>query len=52
MLFEHELENASNQPRVIYRTLYTESVADQTDHFTNAFVRENIVYSYDVVTTL
>ena len=30
-------------------TLYTESVADQTDHFTDAFVRENVVYGYDIV---
>ena len=33
-------------------TLYTESVEDQTDHFTDAFVRENFVCYYDVVTTL
>ena len=33
-------------------TYYTESVADQTDHFANAFVRENVVYSYDVVVKL
>ena len=32
--------------------LYTESVADQTDHFPNAFVRKNIVYGYEVVATL
>ena len=29
-------------------TLYTESIADQTDHFADAFVRENVVYGYDV----
>ena len=34
------------------RTLYTESVADQTDHFADVFVRENVAYGYDVVTTL
>ena len=28
--------------------LYMESVADQTDHFANAFVCENIAYCYDV----
>ena len=33
-------------------TLYTESVADQTDHFDDVFVRENVAYGYDVVTTL
>ena len=32
--------------------LYTESVADQTDHYTNAFARENIAYGYDIATTL
>ena len=32
-------------------TLYAESAADQTDHFANAFVRENVVYGYDVVMT-
>ena len=31
---------------------YTESVADQTDHFADVFVREKAVYGYDVVTTL
>ena len=29
-------------------TLHTESVADQTDHFADVFVCENVVYSYDV----
>ena len=53
MLFEH----------VLYLTIlkmnpgllawhYTESIAAQTEHFTDAFVRENIVPFYDVVTTL
>ena len=28
-----------------------ESVADQTDHFADVFVRENVAYGYDVVTT-
>ena len=31
---------------------YTESIADQTDHFADVFVRENVAYGYDVVTTL
>ena len=31
-------------------TLHTESVADQTDHFADVFVRENVAYGYDVVT--
>ena len=31
-------------------TLYTESIADQTDHFADVFVRENVAYC-DVVTT-
>ena len=30
-------------------TLYTENVADQTDHFADAFVGENIMFDYDVV---
>ena len=29
-------------------TLYAESAADQTDHFADAFVRENIAYGYDL----
>ena len=29
-------------------TLYTESVADQTDHFADVFVCENVAYGYDV----
>ena len=33
-------------------TLYTESLADQTDHFADVFVRENDAYGYDAVTTL
>ena len=33
-------------------TLYTETVADQTGHFADVFVRENVVCGYDVVTTL
>ena len=32
-------------------TLYTESVADQTDHFANVFVHENVAYSCDDVMT-
>ena len=31
---------------------YTESAVDQTDHFAEAFVRENVASGYDVVTTL
>ena len=33
-------------------TLHTESVADQPDHFADAFVRENIGYCYDIVSVL
>ena len=29
-------------------TLYTECIADQTDHFAHVFVRENFAYGYDV----
>ena len=29
-------------------TLYAETVADQTDHFADVFVRENVAYGYDV----
>ena len=32
-------------------TLYMESVADQTDHFANAIVCENVAYGCDVMTT-
>ena len=32
--------------------LYTESIANQTDHFADVFVRKNFVYGYDFVTTL
>ena len=31
-------------------TLHTESIADQTDHFADIFVRENIAHDYEVVT--
>ena len=34
----------------ICMTLYTESVANQTDHFADIFVLENVAYGYDVVT--
>ena len=37
---------------MICMTLYTESVADQTDHFADVFVCEIIAYGYDVVTRL
>ena len=54
MLFEHgfKLENIWNDPWVICMTLYTESVEDQTDHFADDIVLENLEYGYDVVTTL
>ena len=54
MLFEHgfEPENTENEPCNICMTLYTESIADKIDHFPDAFVREKVVYGYDVVTTL
>ena len=50
MVFEHgfKLENTSNEPCVIYMTLYTESIADQTHHFANVFACENVAYSYDI----
>ena len=28
------------------------NIADQTDHFADVFVRENVAYGYDVMTTL
>ena len=31
-------------------TLYTERIADQTDHFADVSVRENVAYGYDVMT--
>ena len=53
MLFEHafQLENIQNEPWVIYMMLYMESAANQTDHFTDAFVCKNVAYSYDIVMT-
>ena len=39
VLFEHE--NTSNEPCIICMTLYTERIADQTDHFADVFVRVN-----------
>ena len=38
-------------PLDIYMTLYAESTTDQTDHFADAFVRENIAHCYDFVMT-
>ena len=32
-------------------TLYAESAVDQTEYFADAFVRENFVHNYDIVTT-
>ena len=32
-------------------TLYTESVAGETDHSADVFVCENVAYSYDVITS-
>ena len=29
--------------------LYTENIADQTDHLADAFIRENVAYAYDDV---
>ena len=54
VLFEHgcELENTSNEPRVICMMLYMEKVVDQTDHSANAFVREHVAYCYDIMTML
>ena len=44
------LKILKNEPCIIRMTLYTENVADQTDHFADVFVRENVAYGYDVVT--
>ena len=54
MLFEHgfELENTLNKHCVICMTLITESIVDQTDHFTDAFFSEKVTYGYDIVTAL
>ena len=53
VLFEHGLNLKILQMSPgIYMTLYTESIADQTDHFADVFVCENVAYRYDVVTTL
>ena len=45
-----ELENTSNEPCIICMTLYTEHITDQTGHFADVLVRENVVYGYDIVT--
>ena len=39
MLFEHglKLENTSNEPWDLHAFIYTESIADQTDHFAHVF---------------
>ena len=52
VLFEQgsELENTQNEPCIICMTIYTENIADQTYHFTDVFVRENVAYGYDVMT--
>ena len=52
VLFEHrsELENTYNEPCIICMTLYTDSAADQTYHFADVFVRENVTHGYDVMT--
>ena len=42
MLFEHGFESTSNEPLVICMPLY----------FADVFVCKNVVYGYDVVTTL
>ena len=53
VLFEHgsELEILKNEPSIICMRLYTESVADQPDHFADVFVCKNVAYGYDVVMT-
>ena len=33
-------------------TLYAESAANQTHHFADAFICENVGHNYDVVATL
>ena len=33
-------------------TLYAKRAADQTDHFADAFFRENVAQGYDILTTL
>ena len=44
VLFEHgsELEKTYNKPCIICMTLYTESVADQTDHFADVFFAKTL----------
>ena len=36
----------------LFARRYTKSVADQTDHFADDFVRKNVAYGYDFVKTL
>ena len=56
MLFEHPSMglnlNILKMSPALFAGRYTESVADQTDHFADVFVRENVACGYDVVTTL
>ena len=56
LLFEHPSMglnlNILKMSPALFAGRYTESVADQTDHFADVFVRENVAYGYDVVTTL
>ena len=41
-----------NEPCFICMTLYTESAADQTDHFADVFARENVADGYVLVLVL
>ena len=50
LLRKNYSRNFSSIRSAPYMLLYTESVADQPDHFTDAFVRRNVVYGYDVTT--
>ena len=45
-------KSGDSRAGVICIKLYTESVVDQTNHFDDVFVRENLAYGYDIVTTL
>ena len=50
--FEHgvNLKILKMSPK-LFAWRYTESMADQTDHFADAFVHKNMAYGFDVVTT-
>ena len=52
MLFERWSETLQKMSPAWFAWRYIRKAADQTDHFADVFVRENVDYEYDIVTTL